>query len=107
MDAYVHQTEGEPGYSPGQGGNQRVSILLELPITSGQFGSLPALIYRGALAVGGKKLALVPLPFQSSESSELTLTLADDAREVRITGSAISVQTAGEFRFIEHVDFSR
>jgi hypothetical protein len=68
--------------------------------------TLPATIYDGSLTTRNSCPDLVPLPFQSAESCELKLVLLDDARTIQITGNNVSVTTEGEFRFVEHVDFS-
>jgi len=106
LDAYVHRTGEEPGMSPGEGGIQRVQVLLEFQSSSGQVGALPAVISNGALIVGNRVLELVPLPFLGSDSCELRLTFLEDGREFLVKGRNVSVQASGEFSFVEHVDFS-
>jgi hypothetical protein len=108
LDAYVHRTEGEPGHSPGDGGMQRVRISIESTAKPGEIGTLPASIYDGSLLTASNSCpVLVPLPFQLAEPCELTLELFDDdARTIQITGNNVSVTPEGEFRFVEHVDFS-
>ena len=108
LDAYVHRTEGEPGQSPGDGGMQRVRISIASTARLGEIGTLPASIYDGSLLTTSNSCpALVPLPFQSAESCELKLELFDnDARTIQITGNNFSVTPEGEFRFVEHFNFS-
>ena len=107
LDAYIHRTDGEPGVSPGDGGVQRVHISMEMMTTTGEVGSLPATIYEGSLALENSYHDnMVPLPLQAVGGSTLSLMLADDARMIHVSGKDVSVKPRGEFRFVEHVDFS-
>ena len=107
LDAYVHRTDGEPGISPGDGGVQRVRFSIEMMSTAGEIGSLPTGIYEGSLTLDNSNHRnMVPLPLQAGGNSTLTLMLGDDARLIHISGKNVFVEPEGEFRFVEHVDFT-
>jgi hypothetical protein len=107
LDAYVHRTDGEPAVSPGDGGIQRVRFILEMMTTEGEIGSLPATIFEGSLVLDNSDHRnIVPLPLRTPGNATLTLMLADDARLIKVSGRSVSVEPEGEFRFVEHVDFS-
>ena len=105
LDAYVHRSNGEPSETPGEGGIQRVRFSVEAMSVSGRIGTLPATIYNGSLNIGGASLDLIPLPFESAQSCNLRLSLLD-GEDFCITGKAVRVTPEGEFRFVEHVEFS-
>ena len=107
LDAYVHRTAGEPGVTRGEGGVQRIRIRVDAMSVHGEIGDLPADIYQGTLTVGLSTQAnMVPFPVTYTESVLLSLMLSDDAREIAISGISLSIESEGEFRFVEHVDFA-
>lgn len=107
LDAYVHRTESEPGVAPGEGGVQRVRINLETMKIDGEVGDLPAYIYEGSITIGSSiQDNLIPFPASYSESARLSMMLSEDARVVVVSGSQLSIEPEGEFRFVERVDFS-
>ena len=104
LDAYVHRTDGEPGVSSGEGGIQRIRIKVNAMTVDGEVGELPAYIYEGSLTVGTSlQDNWIPFPASYSESIRLSLMLSDDARVVIISGTGISIEPEGEFRFVEFV----
>jgi hypothetical protein len=105
LDAYVHRTDGEPGVSPGEGGWQRVHLVIESMTISGAFGPLPVDLDDGTLEADGVRLRnLLPLPSVHSGEVVLTLEFLYDAGTLSISGKNIKVEQAGEFCFVEHVD---
>jgi hypothetical protein len=108
LDAYVHRTEGEPGVFSGEGGVQRIRIKVNAMTVDGEIGNLPAYIYEGSLTIGTSiQDNMVPFPASYSEAIRLRLMLSEDARVVIISGTGISIEPEGAFRFVESVDFSR
>ena len=102
LDAYVHRAVGEPGLTPGQGGEQKVRITIESMVVSGEIGSLPATIYRGSLTSGGfHSNEFLPLPCDFTGDLTMTLVLRDYGRTFAVAGKAISIRSEGEFRFLE------
>jgi len=107
LNAYVHRYEGEFGRMPHEGGEQRIRIAIGSMTVVSETGPLPSTIYDSSLIVGESIFDnLVPLPAKHAGSVNLTMTLSDDAREVKITGEGIEIVAEGAFRFIESVDFS-
>jgi hypothetical protein len=73
----------------------------------GVLGDLPAWIYEGSLIVGADTQAnIVRLPAGYMEPFRLSMTLADDARVVVVSGKELSIDPEAEFKFVETVDFS-
>jgi len=103
LKAYVHQTEGQPGVSPGEGGVQRVRIRVKEMTVEGEVGNLPADIYEGSIKFEQTvQDNIVPFPAAYSGPLQMTMMLSPDARVVVVGGSGISIEAEGEFRFVEH-----
>ncbi|HEU5351231.1 MAG TPA: hypothetical protein VFU55_06510 [Terracidiphilus sp.] len=105
LDAYVHRSDGEPCKTPGEGGVQRVRFFVEFMRVVGEVGTLPGTIYGGSLEIDGSNLDLIPLPFSSVGSCNLRLSILDGS-DFYITGKNMQVISEGDFRFVEHNDFS-
>ena len=66
------------------------------------------MIYDGALVIGTSvQENMVPFPATYAEPVRLSMTLAVDARVIVVSGVGLSIESDGEFRFVESVDFSR
>jgi len=101
FNACVHRTDGQPGVSPGEGGVQRIRMKIEGMTIQGDMGGLPAYIYEGSLAIGASVQGMIPIPAVYSDTVRLSMTLSDDARVVTVLGSRISIESEGEFRYVE------
>lgn len=106
LDAYVHRSEGEPLMSPHEGGVQRIRLKFEGMTTEGEVGKLPADIYDGSLMVGADIRDTFRFPAVVTEPVRLSMTFRYDARVIVVFGSGLSIESEGEFRFVETVDFS-
>jgi hypothetical protein len=107
IDAYVHRTDGEPGAAPGEGGVQRIRLKFGSMSVDGEVGDLPASIFEGSLTVGASvQDNMVPFPATYSGAVRLSLMLADDAREIVVSGIGLSIESEGTFRFVESVECS-
>lgn len=85
LDAYVHRSEGRPGWEAGEGGFQRVRLTFENMAIDGLVGELPAYIYEGSLATGDAVLYnLIELPASYSGKAVFKLMLSEDARLLSI-----------------------
>lgn len=104
LEAYVHRGEGDPLASPHDGGVQRIRMNIQRMTMQGDVGGLPADIYEGTVLVGADMQNIVGFPTAYSEPVRLSMTLSPDARVVVLSGSGLSVEPEGEFRFIETVD---
>ena len=99
----MHRSEGEPGWSAGEGGTQRIRVLIEDMVVEGELGELPAYIYEGSLTVGGSTQDnMVPFPSAYTDIVRLSMMLSENARVVIVSGSGGSIQPEGEFTFVEH-----
>jgi hypothetical protein len=107
LDAYVHRGDGDDSMSPHEGGMQRIRIKAEDMTMEGAAGDLPARIYQGSLIVGAEMQGgIVRFPAAYTETFRLSMMLANDARVVVVCGKGLLIETEGEFRFVETVDFS-
>jgi len=107
LEAYVHRSEGEPGESPGAGGVQRMRFKVDAMVVDGEVGDLPASIYEGSLAIGTSvQNNMLLFPAAYSDNVRLRLMLSEDARVIVVSGTGVSIEPEGEFRFVETVDFS-
>jgi len=76
-------------------------------VIEGELGELPACIYEGSLNFEHSvQDNLLPFPATHSGPARISMMLSPDARVVVVSGSEISIQAEGEFRFVEAVDFS-
>jgi hypothetical protein len=102
LDAYVHRTEGEPGVAPGECGLQQIRFLVDAMIVDGEVEDLPAWSYEGSLTIGRSiQNNMVPFPAKYSYAVQLSLMLGGDARTVVISGTGLSIESEGPFRFVE------
>jgi len=68
---------------------------------------LPASIYEGSLAIGTSvQNNMLLFPAAYSDNVRLRLMLSEDARVIVVSGTGVSIEPEGEFRFVETVDFS-
>jgi hypothetical protein len=101
LDAYVHRQ------SRGEGGMQKIRIVIDSMQLVGDTGPLPAGIYDGSLTVDGSALEdLLPFPCEHQGDLNLTLSFLYDARTISISGDRLSVGPDGDFRFVEPLNMS-
>jgi hypothetical protein len=103
LDAYVHAWDVVKDTRRGTGWTQPVRITL----TGGDVPSdtlvTPAEISNGRMGVGALVHDnLVPLPFGSSETTDIRLEFAD-AHFVELHGTSVSVEAAGAARYVEQL----
>ncbi len=71
-----------------------------------QLPELPMDIYDGELTLGRTKYdGLIPVPLRFEGEVRLTLTMRDDGRQLLFSGAEITIETSGEFRFVETAPF--
>lgn len=102
LDAYVHRSEGRPGWEAGEGGMQRVRFLFENMRIDGAVGSLPAYIYEGSLESGNAVFDnLIEIPASYAGTAHFKIMISDDARTLVISGTKLDVLMESEFRYVE------
>jgi hypothetical protein len=105
LDAYVHRSEGRPGWDAGEGGIQRVRLAVENMVVEGMVGRLPAYIYEGSLKVGNAAFDnLIELSSSYAGLVRFKMVLSEDARVVVVSGTKMTLSVESPFRYVESVD---
>jgi len=106
LDAYVHRKVEKAGDTAVEGGNQRVRISVPSMRFEDLVPEMPTDIYGGALVLGGTEHnGLVPLPMRFEGEVRLTLTMRDHGRDLLFSGTGMTIEADGDFRFVEMVPF--
>jgi hypothetical protein len=106
LDAYVYRKVEEAGDTTVEGGNQRVRINVSSLRFEHPVPEMPSLIDDGVLVLGGAEHnGLVPLPMRFEGEVRLTLTMRDDIPELLFSGTGMTIEADGDFRFVEMVPF--
>jgi hypothetical protein len=106
LDAYVYRKVEEAGDIAVEGGNQRVrinvpSMRFEFPVPE-----MPSEIDDGVLVLAGAEHSgLVPLPMRFEGEVRLTLAMRDDIPALLFSGTGMTIEADGEFRFVEMIPF--
>jgi hypothetical protein len=102
LDAYVYRKVD----TAVEGGNQRVRIEVSSMRFEPPVPEFPSLIDDGVLVFGGvEHNHLVPLPIRFEGEVRLTLKMRDQIPELLFSGSGMTVESDGDFRFVEIVPF--
>lgn len=102
LDAYVHRSEGRPGWEAGEGGIQRVRMIFENMIIEGMIGNLPAYIYEGSLTTSDAVLNnMIELPGSFLGEVSFKVMLSEDARILTVSGTKMTLAVGTEFRYVE------
>lgn len=102
LDAYVHRSEGRPGWEKGEGGVQRVRLAFENMTIDGVVGSLPAYIYEGSLTTDDAIFDnLITLPASYGGAVCLKVMLSEDAKILTVSGMNVTLLSESEFRYVE------
>ena len=106
LDAYVYRKVEEAGDTAVEGGIQRVRINVPFMRFEHPVPEVPSLIGHGVLVLGGvEHNHLVQLPMRFEGKVRLTLTMRDHIPELLFSGTGMTVEADGEFRFVEMVSF--
>lgn len=101
LPAYLHKSEGRPGYAPGSGWVQEVRLIFRDASVSGDFPDLPCNVMDGALTIDGARHGNhIPVPLVSEAQAELRLVF-DSVHAVTVTGRAVRLQFSGEPKYVE------
>src|SRR5688500_14560382 len=75
LPAYLHKSEGRPGFDAGTGWVQDARLVFEDAFVSGRFPNLPCDVMEGELLVGAEHHDnSIPVPLEVAAPSELRLT---------------------------------
>ena len=107
LDAYVHRSQGRPGWEDGEGGIQRIRVIFEAMLIEGMVGDLPAYICEGSLTAGSAVFDnLIDLPASYAGKACLKLMLSDDARVLIVSGENPTLLPESDFRYVEPVPWA-
>jgi hypothetical protein len=99
--AYLHKSEGRPGFDSGTGWVQEARLIFTRATTNGDFPDWPCRIMGGELVLDGEiHRNLIPVPLEASGDSELRL-VCDSVHTVTIRGRGAKLELIGEPKFIE------
>lgn len=101
LKAYIHQSEGRPGWDAGSGWLQAAALTFTEAEIESNVPDLPADICEGSMSVEGDvRHNLLPLPFHYTGSIALMLSL-DTPADLVIRGSQVTLTLLGEPVYIE------
>jgi len=101
LPAYLHKSEGRPGFDSGTGWVQDAQLVVADASVSGDFPDLPCDVVDGELVVGGKQQDNgIPVPLEVTEPTRLRLRF-DSIHSVTVTGRGVRLELFGEPSFVE------
>jgi hypothetical protein len=106
LDAYVHESDGVPGVDSGTGWIQPVSVKITAA-NMAQRVTTPITLTDGELKVGSMLLQnCIPLPYHATGGVDFMVQTVEN-ENLRITGSAIDVESIGTAKFVEEFKAAR
>jgi len=101
LPAYLHKSEGQPGFNPGTGWVQEARLIFAHASTIGSFPDLPCDVMDGELFVGRERHENeIPVLLDVTASIELRL-IFDSMHTVTVTGRGIRLEMIGEPKYVE------
>jgi hypothetical protein len=100
LSAYVHRSDGRPGYDPGSGWSQPVELVFAGGVVEEQPAELPCTLDDGCVAGGAEFKGLIPLP-ASVGSAVLFEARGLYGELLAVRGAGLEVVAVGEGRFVE------
>ena len=101
LRAYLHKSEGRPGFEPGTGWVQEARLIFADASTVGSRPDLPCDVMTGELLVGVERHDNeIPVPLYTTASTELRLVF-DSIHAVTVTGRGIRLELIGEPKYVE------
>lgn len=101
VPAYLHKSEGRPGFDCGTGWVQDAQLIFAEGSFSGGCPDLPRNIMDGELMIGQELYANeVPVPLEFTGTAELRLVF-DPRHAVTVKGQSARLQLLGEPRYVE------
>jgi len=101
--AYIHKSEGKPGYDAGTGWVQPAELIIGGGSVEGIYPDFPCWVADGALEWGDMVLDnLLPLPFECAGKVKVELMFTLDST-VTISGERAVLNLIGEATYVEDV----
>ena len=101
LRAYIHQSEGRPGWDAGSGWVQAAALTFSNGVVDGTIPDLPANIWNGDLKVEEEVLSnCVPVPVIFKGAVSLKLSL-DAPAEIVVRGTRVEITLIGEPVYVE------
>ncbi len=98
--AYIHQSEGNPGVSSGEGFAQPALLEFTGASWSERLPSQPEVISDGEIVVVGKVLSLIPCDFQISSPVQARFVFVS-GHTLTISAASISLKLTGAAQWVE------
>jgi KaiC/GvpD/RAD55 family RecA-like ATPase len=99
--AYLHKSEGRPGFDAGSGWVQEARLIFAEAATSGDSPVWPCNVMDAELIVEAEQYRnLIPVPFEAEMLTELRL-IFDSIHTVTITGRGARLELVGEPKYVE------
>jgi hypothetical protein len=99
--AYIHRSSGSPGVDSGDGFIEPIEMSFGGASFVGDMSQCVGALWDGSLSVSGKKLGLVPVPFNCSAPVLAELNFSSGAL-LTVKASSVSVTSLGDAVFVEH-----
>jgi hypothetical protein len=100
LAAYVHRSEGRPGFDPGSGWSQPVALVFAGGVVEEQPSELPCTLDDGRVSVLAEFAGLVPVPASVPGAVRFEAVGLYGERLV-VRGSGLEVIAVGEGEFVE------
>jgi hypothetical protein len=98
--AYIHKSEGRPGFDAGTGWVQDAVLIFQEAVAAGEAPDLPCEILTGELTVGGQRHDNhIPVPLVAEADTELRLVF-DSMHTVKVRGGSVRLMWFGEPRCV-------
>lgn len=100
--AYIHKSEGQPGFDPGTGWTQAARLTFESGEIYGDLPDFPCSVWSGCLKFSGcPPDGAIPIPLHSITTAELELVF-DEIHKIQIRGKEITLSLLGKESFVEN-----
>jgi hypothetical protein len=105
FEAYIHESNGEPGVNEGTGWIQPLAVELSNAYVEGTIPHLPCNLSDGYVELAGRRLEnVIPMPLDGTGTVEIRLESKGE-ESLLVRGDSVKLTILGEARFIE--DFHR
>ncbi len=100
--AYIHKSEGSPGWDAGSGWIQAAELMFREAVLPVVTTELPADIGNGELSLGEQTLSnWVPIPLDYVGQAGLTFMFGSTGEQFRVEGSGVTLQLLGVAEYVE------
>jgi hypothetical protein len=97
-EAYIHESNGEPGMAAGSGWVQEVRIHIGGASLSGEIPELPCDLWDGNIRLGGDLFQMVPIPLDYKGTVEINL---EQKGKIRVVGTSLRLELIGKPKYVE------